>query len=293
MMMMMMRIGMVMRAPATAVLAVSRCVRRAPMVPSGGGAGAGRICRRQLCHHQQLRRGAMLLSAPQSSRRAGERLGVALLTHTRRQLAQKTPKPSAPPSIPASARPSTSSSPAGPMRLVTWYTTMLKKHPLPTKTVTAAIIGLCGDLLAQNIQGSFPLDWVRTTKFVLLQAAFVAPILHIWYNVLARAVKGRGVMLMVRKLALDQFMFAPAFIPIFLAVLLLVEGRADDIAREVKQETPRTILRNWQLWVPAQCINFLFIPVHLQVLFSNMVGLLWNTYLSLVAHHTPDDGLEL
>ena len=52
--------------------------------------------------------------------------------------------------------------------------------------------------------------------------------------------------------------------------------------------------RNWELWVPAQCLNFLLIPVPMQVLFANMVGLVWNTYLSIVAHgnHSEDADKE-
>jgi hypothetical protein len=83
---------------------------------------------------------------------------------------------------------------------------------------------------------------------------------------------------------------------------------------------PTLSCRNWELWVPAQLINFRFVgpayqvlvvssclfdgfasvyrsvhcythyPCPVKVLFSNIVGLFWTVYLSVVAHHDDADG---
>ena len=44
------------------------------------------------------------------------------------------------------------------------------------------------------------------------------------------------------------------------------------------------LVANWALWVPAQLVNFRYIPGKFQVLFSNVVALGWNAYLSFTAH---------
>lgn len=40
---------------------------------------------------------------------------------------------------------------------------------------------------------------------------------------------------------------------------------------------------SWALWIPAQAVNFYFMPVKFQVLFTNVFELLWNAYLSFAA----------
>lgn len=47
---------------------------------------------------------------------------------------------------------------------------------------------------------------------------------------------------------------------------------------------PTTVRSNWILWVPANFVNFRFVPVPLQVAFSNFVALFWNTYVSFVSN---------
>jgi Mpv17 / PMP22 family len=37
---------------------------------------------------------------------------------------------------------------------------------------------------------------------------------------------------------------------------------------------------NWMIWIPAQGINFKYVPVKYRVLFSNIVAVTWNIYLS-------------
>jgi hypothetical protein len=50
---------------------------------------------------------------------------------------------------------------------------------------------------------------------------------------------------------------------------------------------------NWYLWIPAQLINFGLVPMQFRVLFSNVVALFWNTYLSWATHAgAPDHSKE-
>jgi protein Mpv17 len=42
------------------------------------------------------------------------------------------------------------------------------------------------------------------------------------------------------------------------------------------------IQANFALWIPAQIVNFSLVPLNYQVLFGNVVALLWNVYLSWV-----------
>ena len=42
------------------------------------------------------------------------------------------------------------------------------------------------------------------------------------------------------------------------------------------------MLINWQLWVPANFLNFCFVPIPYQVLSANFVSVIYNACLSYI-----------
>ncbi|KAG5176226.1 hypothetical protein JKP88DRAFT_351176 [Tribonema minus] len=124
-------------------------------------------------------------------------------------------------------------------------------------------------------------DLKRTGKFMLLNAALFAPSAHYWYQVLAKYVKGPTAMgAAVKRMALDQFLFAPVFMGLFFSALMVVEGEAAKIPQKLKQDYWPTLVKNWGIWMPAQLINFRLVPQPYQVLWANGVGFFWNAIMS-------------
>eukprot|EP00882_Tetradesmus_deserticola_P023055 GHRQ01025086.1.p1 GENE.GHRQ01025086.1~~GHRQ01025086.1.p1 ORF type:complete len:123 (+),score=21.77 GHRQ01025086.1:240-608(+) len=78
----------------------------------------------------------------------------------------------------------------------------------------------------------------------------------------------------------DQLAFAPLFVGSMIAILTAVDGKPDRVADTLKADLPSAVRANWALWVPAQFLNFRFVPAQYQVLFSNVVALAWNVYFS-------------
>jgi hypothetical protein len=143
--------------------------------------------------------------------------------------------------------------------------------------------------------------------------------------VLNRWLPGIGLVAVSKRVAADQLLFAPPFVGLFLAVVALLENRLEEIPALLADEWGPTVIKNWELWVPAQYLNFALMPaayqawcracwgggvgrsplpaLHghalrcprascmpcfpspLQVLFANGVGLCWTIYLSVVSHH--------
>lgn len=87
-------------------------------------------------------------------------------------------------------------------------------------------------------------------------------------------------------------MFAPSFLPIFFTTLLTLEGDVGKVPEKLKQEWWPAVKANWVVWVPAQLLNFRFVPGSLQVLFSNVVGLFWNSYMSYISHTDAHKAVE-
>ena len=69
----------------------------------------------------------------------------------------------------------------------------------------------------------------------------------------------------------------------FFVVINKIEGNSIQKALDdVRQKWWTTMLINWQLWIPAQFINFYFTPIKLQVLFANFVSVFYNIALSFM-----------
>ena len=171
-----------------------------------------------------------------------------------------------------------------------WYGELLETHPLLTKAVTGGIIAASGDVICQNIPTSDekgekrvekPFDFLRTLRFGFLGFALIAPAMHHWYGQLMARIPGTSMAATLKRTALDQLVFAPVIVPTFMGSLFLLQGKnMKEIRDDIGDVYADTILMNWSLWVPAMLVNFGFTPLKYQVLFSNTVGLGWNTYLS-------------
>mmetsp|Transcript_14019 Transcript_14019/g.21877 ORF Transcript_14019/g.21877 Transcript_14019/m.21877 type:complete len:261 (-) Transcript_14019:61-843(-) len=183
-----------------------------------------------------------------------------------------------------------------------WYAEKLETHPLLTKCLTSGLIGGSGDILCQFLvysnnndqenEVNFQLDWYRTGRFGFLGCFFVAPVVHFWYGALTKMIPGNSLSVTLKRTFLDQACFAPIFLPTFMLNLMVLEGRStDEILPRLKEDVPDTLIANWSLWAPAMMINFRFVPLKFQVLFSNLVGFVWNAYLSWKTHESTHEAV--
>ncbi|GFP99089.1 protein sym-1 [Phtheirospermum japonicum] len=169
--------------------------------------------------------------------------------------------------------------------LLSWYLSLLANYPVMTKAVTSAFLTLVGDLICQLWIDQVPsLELKRTFIFTLLGLVLVGPTLHFWYFSLSKLVTTPGASGAIFRLLLDQFLFAPTFIGLFLSTLVTLEGRPSDVIPKLRQEWFSSVLVNWQLWIPFQFFNFRFVPQQFQVLAANFIALIWNVILSYKAH---------
>lgn len=191
---------------------------------------------------------------------------------------------------------------------VAWYANKLETHPLTTKCLTSGFISGSGDFFCQYLvhrnkvtmknastdetkqSQPFSPDWLRTCRFTALGTVFVAPIVHFWYGGLMSRLPGSSLKTIAKRLFFDQAFFAPLFLPAFMTNLYALEGRQTvEIKQKLREEYPTALVANWGIWVPAQIINFAFVPEKYMVLFSNLVGFVWNAYLSWQTHDRNSD----
>lgn len=120
------------------------------------------------------------------------------------------------------------------------------------------------------------IDWGRAARFTLIGATFLAPVLHTWYGFLARRLPGTAAATVVKRVALDQLVFAPVFLASFLSVVMLLDGNAAKVMLETVFDT----VSETALWVcgwhrPCQSIMF-------QVFFCRVCTLLIRLNVTII-----------
>ncbi|KAM7479562.1 hypothetical protein LguiA_027775 [Lonicera macranthoides] len=169
--------------------------------------------------------------------------------------------------------------------LLSWYLNLLEKYPVWTKAATSAMLTFVGDLICQLAIDQVPsLDLKRIFLFTFLGLTLVGPTLHFWYLYLSKLVTMPGAAGAFLRLLVDQFIFAPIFIGVFLSTLMTLEWRPSEVIPKLQQEWLSSVIANWQLWIPFQFLNFRFVPQQFQVLAANFIALVWNVILSYKAH---------
>ena len=85
---------------------------------------------------------------------------------------------------------------------------------------------------------------------------------------------------MVARVAVDQTLFAPTSLFVFLSTMSLMEGSSP--SEKLERSYTTTLKRNWMVWPFVQLINFRFVPLDHRVILVQVVSLGWNCYLSYV-----------
>ena len=78
-----------------------------------------------------------------------------------------------------------------------------------------------------------------------------------------------GTKAVVTKVALDQALFAPSFLCVFVTAVSTLQGLGiQDIKANLSQNYVDIVLTNWKIWPATQLINFYFVPFQHRILVS-------------------------
>ncbi|KAF3805141.1 hypothetical protein GCG54_00005887 [Colletotrichum gloeosporioides] len=129
-----------------------------------------------------------------------------------------------------------------------------------------------------------PFDFERLTRFMAYGFA-MAPLQFRWFKFLSTAfpiTKSSAFVPAMKRVAFDQFIFAPFGIACFFTVMTVAEGggrRA--VFQKLRDMYVPTLKANFAVWPAVQIINFRLMPVQFQLPFVSTIGIAWTAYLSL------------
>ncbi|KAJ9137612.1 Protein sym-1 [Coniochaeta hoffmannii] len=163
-----------------------------------------------------------------------------------------------------------------------WYQARLAARPLLTQSITTSVLFAVGDITAQQLvekKGFQNHDLARTGRMALYGGTIFGPAATTWFKFLQRNVNLRSAnSTILARVALDQGVFAPTFIGIFLSSMAVLEGTSPQ--EKLEKSYKPALLTNYMIWPFVQLVNFKFVPLHHRVLFVNVISIGWNCYLS-------------
>jgi hypothetical protein len=160
------------------------------------------------------------------------------------------------------------------------YLWALEQYPIPVKSATAAVLSAIADIAAQKLRGENNFRLNSVIFQAIVAGGYRAPILHFWIAGVEKLC-GKYAPVWI-KVALDQIVFAPALIFGYLAIVARFNGKSwKEFKEDLKKTFRKIMINNYKVWPIVSLFNFKFVPVHLRVLVSNIVGFFWTIYLIL------------
>ncbi|VDD89331.1 unnamed protein product [Enterobius vermicularis] len=123
-------------------------------------------------------------------------------------------------------------------------------------------------------------ELVMADEVCIKQKTFQAPILVYWYRILER-VHGSSLLVPLKRLVIDQVVFAPVFLATILFMLRSFEGsRPRECYQQIKRDYLPILVFNLEFWPLLQLFNFYLMPLNFRVIIVQLGSLVWNTYFS-------------
>lgn len=167
----------------------------------------------------------------------------------------------------------------------TWrLSNFLESRPCIANAINTGLVMGIGDTIAQTILESrriSSLDFERLSRFLGLGFCLAGPGMHYWYSALDKYVtRGTRTATTVRKILLDQVLFLPLYLLIYLTILAALRGdRLQEINSRIKRDMYPALMDSYKVWPLAQTINFYLLPLKFRIIFINAIALFWNMYI--------------
>eukprot|EP01137_Pigoraptor_chileana_P011234 Opistho-2@61773 len=135
----------------------------------------------------------------------------------------------------------------------------IARQPLLANTALYSSLFLAGDVVQQRLEGH-TVDWMRAARMGAV-GLVLGPFHHHWYAFIDRRLpSSQGIINVVKKVTVDQALFAPFCILSFFGGVATLEGKpAADVKEEVGRKFWPTYKVDCAIWPVAQVLNFYFV----------------------------------
>ncbi|CAH1396174.1 unnamed protein product [Nezara viridula] len=164
-----------------------------------------------------------------------------------------------------------------------------KNYPIIANSVTYGSMCVLAEFSQQVVTRKYidkkdppePLDKGALVRYAVVGSGINSNMLYFWYKWLDKKYTGTVPKIILKKLLLDQFVMTPQLLTAFYISMSIMEGK-EDIFKELKEKFVPTFQRSCLFWLPAQTINFLFIPPVARVVYVGTCSFIWINILCYV-----------
>ena len=190
-------------------------------------------------------------------------------------------------------------------QLFTLYMTSLVAFPFVTKSISAGIIGISGDFMAQNLEhrlkdrkrlagtqshrSPFLYDSRRGAS-IMMGGFFVSgPLMHLGYNFFEHILPVQGSFAALTHLVADMLVLDSVFVATGFINTGIMEGYdlRKHIIPQFRRDYADTLKASWAtsiMLMPLGFLCFRFLPVTLRTVAMNMTDVIWDGIVSFMTH---------
>eukprot|EP00088_Acartia_fossae_P045040 TRINITY_DN4813_c0_g1_i4.p1 TRINITY_DN4813_c0_g1~~TRINITY_DN4813_c0_g1_i4.p1 ORF type:complete len:229 (+),score=24.83 TRINITY_DN4813_c0_g1_i4:98-784(+) len=108
-------------------------------------------------------------------------------------------------------------------------------------------------------------------RYTSLGCVVFAPVLHYWYRFLDTKYPANTTKVVMKKVGLDLVVLGAPLYAAFYAFICALEGyKAQDIIKELKSKLLATLAAGAVFWIPAQTVNFRYVPPTGRILYISV-----------------------
>lgn len=172
-----------------------------------------------------------------------------------------------------------------------WYNRTAQANPFTVGVITTGLKTSAADVFAQKVvEGREDFDWTRHAAFCAFGFAYLGGFQYWLYNIKFTQWCGPLTKTFGHKATapiktfIDQGLHHPfVYFPSFFAIKAAVSGQPlSSAVDKYRSEIWDSLKALWMVWVPAQFVNFAFVPRHLRIPYVAAVSFGWTVILSVM-----------
>ncbi|XP_046398400.1 mpv17-like protein isoform X1 [Ischnura elegans] len=158
---------------------------------------------------------------------------------------------------------------------------IFRKHPVIVNSLVYGTLYVGAEFSQQTLTRKIlvkdkpqPYDTDVIKRYAVIGTIIYPNVLYAWYKWLDGRYVGTAAKTVVKKLLLDQFVLTPPLLVVFYVSMSLME-RKSDLFEECRNKLIPTFKTSCVFWLPAQTMNFLWIPPAARVIYVGTCAFAW------------------